>query len=333
MDEVSPRLFMDAAFAYPKTAAIKAAIALGLFTALAAGADTADALAARTGDDRRGIAILCDYLTVQGFIEKTGDRYAPTPSSRTFLDAASPAYIGRALDFLAAPQMLSAFLDDPAGYVRRGGSEGLASVAPDHPLWVTFAEAMTGFARPVAAAVAARVAGWPRPPRRLLDIAAGHGLYGITLAQALPEAEVTGLDWPGVLAVARRNAAAAGVGERYRTIAGSAFDVDWGSGYDLVMLPNFLHHFDRDTCIGLLARAKRAHGAEGRTLVVEFVPNEDRVSPPMAASFAFVMLGNTPKGQTYTAGEFDEMARAAGFGGVTVAALDPTPQSLVLFEP
>jgi hypothetical protein len=33
---------------------------------------------------------------------------------------------------------------------------------------------------------------------------------------------------------------------------GSAFDVDYGSGYDLVLLTNFLHHFDMATCEVLL---------------------------------------------------------------------------------
>ena len=53
------------------------------------------------------------------------------------------------------------------------------------------------------------------------------------------------LDWASVLEVAKENAQAAGVADRYTTLEGSAFDVDYGSGYDLVLLTNFLHHFDQ----------------------------------------------------------------------------------------
>ncbi len=332
MDDVSPDLFLDAVLGYLKTAAIRGAVALDLFTAIGAGADTAEALAARTGAQPRGVAILCDYLAVHGFLTKAGGRYGLTPSTRAFLDRRSPACMGAVVEFLAAPRMTALFLDDPASYVRNGGAEGLANLAPDNPLWVTFAEAMVPFMAPVAQAVAQTVAAWPVPPQRVLDIAAGHGLFGIALARLLPEAEITAVDWGGVLAVARRNAEQAGIAGRYRTLAGSAFDLDWGGGYDLVMLPNFLHHFDAETCAGLLGKARRAAAPAGRTLAVEFVPAEDRVSPPLPAMFSFMMLGSTPKGQAFTAGELDALARAGGYRGATVSPLPPTPQSLVLFE-
>ena len=81
---------------------------------------------------------------------------------------------------------------------------------------------------------------------RVLDIAAGHGLFGIEIAKANPKAEIVALDWENVLTVAKENAAAAGVSDRYQTIVGSAFDVD--RNYDLGLLTNFLHHFDTPTC-------------------------------------------------------------------------------------
>jgi hypothetical protein len=48
--------------------------------------------------------------------------------------------------------------------------------------------------------------------------------------------------------------------------------------------------------------------------------------------FSFQMLGSTPQGEAYTAREFDDMGRTAGFRKVTVKSLPPTPQSLILFE-
>ena len=44
-----------------------------------------------------------------------------------------------------------------------------------------------------------------------------------------------------------------------RTIGGSAFNVDWGEGYDIVLLTNFLHHFE---CIGLSEAWRPNHGAQ-----------------------------------------------------------------------
>jgi hypothetical protein len=135
-----------------------------------------------------------------------------------------------------------------------------------------------------------------------------------------------------VLELSRQNAEKAGVADRYRTIAGSAFDVEWGTGYDLVLLPNFLHHFDLPTCAQLLRKIIASLAEHGRIVAVDFVPNEDGVSPPFPAAFSWEMLASTPAGQAYTQSELTEMARLAGLAGVTVKSMPPTPASIILFE-
>src|SRR6202521_2459235 len=79
---------------------------------------------------------------------------------------------------------------------------------------------------------------------KVLDIAAGHGMFGIALAKHNPNAEIYALDWARVLDVASENAAAAGVAARHHRIPGNAFEVDFGTGYDIVLLTNILHDFD-----------------------------------------------------------------------------------------
>ena len=102
-----------------------------------------------------------------------------------------------------------------------------------------------------------------------------------------------------MLTVAEANATAAGLGGRYRPRPGSAFEVDWGSDLDLVLLLSFLHHFDRDGCVALLAKARGAC-PKGAEWSAEYVVNEDRISPLSPAMFAFIMLGSTPSGDAYT---------------------------------
>ena len=332
MNEVSPERFQEAVFAYQKTAAIIAAVHLDVFSAIQSGADTPQKLAKATGASARGLRVLCDFLTVQGFLEKQGNTYHATPSTKVFLDRRSPQYVGGVVDFLCSPEMLSVFLDDPEGYVRNGGSAGLANIAPDNPVWVKFAESMGPFMMPVATELARHIAAWSKPPQKVLDIAAGHGMFGIAVAQAVPGSRIVALDWQGVLAVARRNAEQAGISDRFELLPGSAFDVDWGTDFDLILLPNFLHHFDEDTCVKLLTKARHSLSAQGQVIAVEFVPDKGRVSPPMQASFAFVMLASTPSGDAYTADEYDSMASRAGFKGAKVVAVPPTTESLVLFE-
>src|SRR5206468_3994860 len=96
----SPELFFNTVNAYQRSAALKAAIDLDVFTAVADGHDTPQALAARCAAAKRGLRILCDYLVVIGFLTKTGGRYGLTDDSAVFLNRNSSAYMGTAINFL-----------------------------------------------------------------------------------------------------------------------------------------------------------------------------------------------------------------------------------------
>ena len=326
----SPELFFRAVNAYQQPAAIKAAVELDLFTAIAEGARTATALAARCQASERGVRILCDYLVVIGFLTKDAEGYGLTQDSAAFLDRRSPAYLGGTIEFLLSPPHVAAF-EDLTGIVRRGtlAANGGGALEPENPMWVKFARAMVPMMMPAAQAMAQTLGGGGAPVR-VLDIAAGHGVFGIAFARQNPLAEVTAVDWPNVLEVAKENARAAGVAERYHTLEGSAFDVDFGAGYDLVLLTNFLHHFDPPTCESFLRKVHAALADGGRAATLEFVPHEARVSPPVPATFAMMMLGSTPGGDAYTFPEFERMFRAAGFSRSELRELPATPEQLIV---
>jgi ubiquinone/menaquinone biosynthesis C-methylase UbiE len=331
MPQPSPELFFETVSSYQRPAAIKAAIELDVFTALGEGKQTSQELAARCQASERGMRILCDYLVIIGFLTKEDGRYHLTPDSAVFLDRRSPAYMGSTLEFLLSPTLISGF-DDLAAAVRKGGTmmpEG-GTVAPENPVWVKFARAMAPMTVMPAQLMAKLVNTGGELKLKVLDIAAGHGMYGIAIAQQNPQAEVVALDWPSVLEVAKENARHAGVIDRYSTIEGSAFDVDYGSGFDLVLLTNFLHHFDPPTCESLLRKVHASLAEGGRAMTLEFVPNEDRISPRIPASFSMMMLGSTPSGDAYTFPELERMFKNAGFTHSELHQLPASPQQLII---
>jgi SAM-dependent methyltransferase len=310
----SPALFFEAAHGLYQSYALKAAIDLEIFTAVAEGAATVDAIAKRCQASPRGVRILCDYLTILGFLTKQDGRYMATPDTAMFLNRRSPAYVGTAIEFLMSEPHVDS-MRQLTETVRTGTTNDRA-LQPDQQTWVTFARAMA----PLMVMPAKMMADFLRVadagPIRVLDIAAGHGRYGLAVAAVNPKAEITGVDWAPVLEVARENAEAAGVAARYHTIPGSALTVDLGTGYDLVLLPNFLHHFDEPTCVTILKRMHAALKPGGRVSVLEFVPNDDRISPPMQATFSLTMLAGTPAGDAYTFDQLRKMMTDAGFGGI-----------------
>jgi len=322
---------LDLFVAFHRTAALRSGVELDVFTAIAEGVDTASALAARCEAADRGIRILCDYLTVIGLLRKHGDRYTLGPDAATFLDRRSPACIGSIVTSVAGEANLQAFAQLTAA-VRRGGTAlaDRGTLAPEHPAWVEFARAMVpagAFLGPLLATfLDVRAAG----RIRVLDIAAGHGLYGIAVATANPEAEVVALDWSNVLAVAREHAEVAGVTHRYRTIAGSVFTEGFGEGYDLVLLIHFLQDLDTGSCEDLLAKVHRALAPGGRAVALGLIPDDDRISPAAHAAFGLVMLATTPGGDAYTVTELDRMFRNAGFERTELGELAPTSERVLI---
>lgn len=329
----TPDRIFELVNAYQESGALKGALDLGLFTALGGESRTAAALAADIGATEKGTRILCDFLAIRGLMSKEGDQYRASPDAALFLDRNSPAYFGGVGQFMMSEDVLGSF-SDIAEVVRNGGTlmEGQGTVEPENPIWIEFARNMRPLMQPSADFIAGivTVGGAPETPMKVLDIAAGHGAFGITIAAAHPEAHIVALDWPAVLDVACENAEAAGVADRHSRLEGSAFDVDLGSDYDVVLLTNFLHHFDVETCTGLLRRIHSALKPGGRVVTLEFVPNEDRVSPDYEASFALIMLATTAEGDAYTFSELESMFADAGFSSSELHRQEGPPQSVVV---
>jgi ubiquinone/menaquinone biosynthesis C-methylase UbiE len=113
-------------------------------------------------------------------------------------------------------------------------------------------------------------------------------------------------------------------------LPGSAFEADYGGGFDIVLLTNFLHHFDIPTCEGLLHKVYQALKDGGRAVTMEFVPNDDRVSPPAAAAFSLIMLATTPSGDAYPFSQYEQMFQRAGFARSEIRSLERSPQSVII---
>ena len=316
--------------AFQQTAALKSGIELDVFTAIGAGANTPALLAAKISASERGLRILCDYLTIMGLITKENGRYALTEESALFLDRRSPASLTAVTGFLGSTwhkKNIEALTDA----VRKGGTAGVQgdNSKPQDEVWVAFAKSMAPLTVPAANFIAELIGASEGKPCNVLDIAAGHGNYGITIARKNPHAQIVAVDWPSVLAVAQENAQAAGVSNRYTTRPGSAFETDLGSGYEFVLLTNIFHHFDIPTCETLMRRVYAALKPGGKAVTLEFVPNEDRVTPPAAAAFSLNMLVGTDAGDAYTFSEYEKMFANAGFAKTALHPVTGMPQQVL----
>lgn len=328
-EQPTPERFFNTVNAFQQTEAMRAALDLGIFTAIGEGNTTPATIATRVKASERGVRILCDYLAIQGFLGKDNGQYGLATDAAVFLDHRSPAYLGSIVEFLTSDHHREAHRRI-ADAVRKGGSAmPQTPFEPDDPMWVLFARVMMPLMRMPSEMMAAELTKGGKVSK-VLDIAAGHGIFGITVARHNPDAQIYASDWPKVLEVALQNAQNAGVAGRYHTIPGSAFDTQFGRDYDLALITNFLHHFDPLTCTDFLRKVYSALKPGGRAAILEFVPNVDRITPPTAAAFSLIMLASTPSGDAYTYVELESMAGDAGFSRIELTSGEIGVERLVV---
>jgi len=315
------------------TGILNAAIELNVFQKLAEGPLEAQAASERIGCPARSTRILLDALVVLGLLSKEGMKYGLTPAASDHLVPGKPMYVGE-LRGIFASDMFWGGMPHLADAVRKGGSvlEKHAET-PGNPFWEQFAQSSAAMAFPGAAAIDAVLGKWieSRPACRVLDIAAGSGIYGFTLAKH-PNVQLTSLDWPNVLDKTREWAARLGVdGKRVKYLPGSLFEVDYGGPYDLILLSHVYHHFDAATCASLTRRVAGALAPTGRIAVQDMV-YDSALQNPGAAMFSVTMLMWTQKGESFSQADFTRWFTEAGLSAPALHASEGMPASWLVAE-
>jgi 2-polyprenyl-3-methyl-5-hydroxy-6-metoxy-1,4-benzoquinol methylase len=330
MDIQGPESLMRMMQGVQVSGIFKAAVDLGVYTKMAEGAVTVPAMAGAIGCPERSTRILLDAMTTLGLLTKAGASYALTPATEQFLVRGKPTYMGDLVNLFGSPTSWGG-AQKLADAVRNDGTVMPEhSETPRYAFWEMFARSTAALAVPAANALHGVLAEWraARPKIRVLDIAAGSGLYGFTLAKD-PKVHLTALDWPNVLVETREWAKRMGVDvSRVGYIEGNFFEVDFQGPYDLILLSNIFHHFDAPTCESLMKKAAGAVAPGGRLVVNDYMYDPE-LKNPMGALFAVTMLVASRKGQTHSVADYTRWFEAAGLRSSGVHPSGPT--STLLF--
>lgn len=310
---------------YRQSQVLLTAVRLGLLEELAGGGRTAQELATALGADRRGTRILADALAALEVLVKDGDRYRLAPEAREFLLATSHRSRRALLLHEARLYERWARLDDAVLSGRPVPDEAIDRRL--HGDAEAFAAAMADIGREMAARTAAALG--LGEDERVLDIGGGPGVYAVAFAEAAPGVTVEVLDREETVAVARRTAVAAGLGERIAARPGDALETDLGGPFDVVFLSNFVHIYSAERNRDLVARCAAALAPGGRLAIKDFLLDPDRTSPADGALFAVNMLLAAEDGDAYTAEEVAAWMRAAGLDPGDPVPLTPSSGLLV----
>jgi len=324
-----PRHLMELATGYWASAALLAANELGIFLALADGADTAESVARTIGANSRSVERLMDACCGLNLLVKQGDRYMAPPAAAAFLTPGRPGYLGSGLRW-AWDQFAT------WGKLAHSVRTGQPAVDPrihlgDDPqqtrdFVLAMHERAVGLAREVVEFIEL-----DEGAECLLDVGGGAGTYATLLAHKYPDLRVTMLDLPGITAVASELIQTAGINERVQVLPGDATQADYGdSYYHAVLYSGVLHQMGRQTIQRMMAGGYRALVDGGQVYVSDIMVDATRTQPVFSALFSLQMMLTSHEGGTFSAEECQAWLMETGFRDVEIRRLpEPLPYTIL----
>jgi hypothetical protein len=328
---LTPERIFELAWGYTAPLIMEAGVRLRVFDVLDAGPKTAGQVTAETGASARGVRMLLNALVGLELLTKKGDAYALTPESATFLVSSKPEYRGGMLRH-GSTQLIPHWLN-----LTEAVQSGKPPIAVNQEqtggeFFRQLVEDLFANGYPSAKVLAGHLLTKPPAgPYRVLDLAAGSGVWSVALAEKSPRVEVTVVDWPAVIPVCQKVTARRGVGDRYRFVPGDLLEADFGAGYQAATLGHILHSEGERRSRQLLKKTFAALAPGGVIAVAEMTANEDRTGPAFALTFALNMLVHTDEGDTFTFGEISSWLRVAGFKNPRQLDV-PGPSPLILAD-
>lgn len=325
-NELTPERIQQFAFGFAPPLILEAAVRHGVFDLLQEAPKTLQQLAAETGDSQRGLRALLDALVGLELLDRGDGRYFLNEESSTYLVSTKDDYQGgifRHISRQLLPHWLQ--LDDVVRSGRPDTAVNREEVGGE--FFREFVEDLFPRGYPSAQRLAeALEVEKAKEPFRMLDLAAGSGVWSIAAAERSSHVQVTAVDWPEVIPVTRKVATERGVADRYRFVDGDLLAVDFGDGYNAAVLGHILHSEGEQRSRRLLSKVFDALASGGVIAIAEIVPNEDRKGPAFALIFAVNMLVHTEQGGTFKFSEMSGWLREAGFVEPRPLELDgPSP--------
>ena len=329
-NQVTPERLMQFGFAYAPPLIITAAVSNKVFDSLESGSKTVDQISKETGASARGLRMLMNALVGLELLKKDRhQKYSLTPESAAFLVSDKPGALAGFFR-LNVTQLVSKWLQ--LGDVVRTGRP--AQAVNQEGEGTEFFSGLVENIIPMSYATAQTLADHLKLAKaknevRVLDLAAGSGIWGIVLAQASARVRVTAVDWAGMIPTTKRITQKFGVGARFKFIEGDLLEADFGSGYDIATLGHILHSEGEERSRQLLKKTFRALKSGGTIAIAEWLVNDERTQPLPPLMFAVQMLVNTEKGDTFSFNEIKSWLEEAGFKKVGKLEA-PGPSPLIL---
>lgn len=313
--ELSPRPLMRILGDFANSQILDASLEYNFFSLIHRGFQSAEEIARAAGTDPRATRIVLDSLPALGLVEKRAGKYFLTPTADVFLVQGKASYVG---DFRHVALALWDGMAHLKESLKTGKPLSRMDTGTELEVWEKLVLGIIVIAEPAAKALCDLLKiGRERKGIKVLDVAGGSSIFGMTILSRDPSAQVTQLDWPNVNAVAKKLNRERGLEGKIRFIDGdhhsAKIEIDH---YDLVLASNFCRFESPTGNQKLFAKTYSALKTDGILVINDFVPNEERTEPTFALRFSVYTLTHTPEGECWILSQYSDWLKKAGFKSI-----------------
>lgn len=315
----------EIAFGFMASKALFAALHVGIFTKLSERAKTVPELAAEADAPENRIQTLVTALSALGLISRDGDVYENSPGAEAFLVEGAKYDFGDYLRLQIDRQMFP---------IMTGLEAVVTGESSERPTIESYADWFSDAdeARLYSESQHAGSLGPGRTVARLIDfegaetmmdVGGGTGAFAIRLCEANPNLKATVLDFPNVVALGKEYVAEAGLSDRIEFVAGNALEDDWPDGQDIVLMSYLFNGVPGEAIPDLTRRAFASLNPGGHFLVHDFIVDDDRSGPTLAALWQLQHLAFTPAAKSLTPTWLEGLMAGVGFTDIAAHTLIP----------
>ena len=304
------------AFGFMASKALFAGLHIDVFTQLADGAKNSAEIAKEAEIPMNRVTTLMTALTSIGLVdrEEEGEIYSNSPGAKAFLAKGAKYEFGDYLRYQIDQQMYP-FLGQ-LNEVLDGSLNPDAVDSYQH--WMSDPEQASIYCE-------AQHAGSLGPGRTLtrlvdlskaktlLDVGGGTGAMSIRLLEAFPNLESTIIDFPNVAEIGWQFISGAGMVNRIRYIPSNALTAEWPKEQDAILMSYLFSGIPGSEVPRLVEYAFDCLAPSGSFMVHDFMVEDDRTGPPMAALWQLQHMAFTPDARSVTPGWLRTRLHEVGF--------------------
>ena len=312
------------AFGFMASKALFVALHCNIFTSLSEKPKSAKKLSEEAGVPENRITTICTALNSIGLLERENDLYSNSQGAESFLVKGAPYDFGDYLRLQIDRQMYG-FMQQLEGVVTDNMDPNYVD---SYAKWMEDKEEARLYSE-------SQHAGSLGPGRslarmidfsgvdHLLDIAGGTGGLAIRLCEANPNLRVTIIDFPHVVSLGKEKVEKDGLSDRISFIGGNALDYDWPTDVGAVLMSYLYNGVPGESIPELAQKAYSVMKPGGKYIVHDFMVEDDRSGPHLAALWQLQHLAFTPTAKSITPSFVSGIMQDAGFININQKILIP----------